>query len=81
MRNSCGLGPGSQSHRNYESLSTVHLCGSLAKGVFAESAWTFCRKFAEIARIKTLKNTFHCVRKGCGNSAEISQKFVENVLQ
>ena len=50
--------------------------GSLAKGVLAESLRKFCGKFAEIR-----KNTFHCVRKGCGNSAEILRKAAEFFLQ
>ena len=47
--------------------------GALAKGVFAESLRKVRGNFAE--------NALYCVRKGCGNSAEISRKFAENFLQ
>ena len=52
--------------------STVHLRGrTLAKIFVAESLRKLCGKFTE--------NSFHCVRKGCGNSAESLWKFRGNL--
>ena len=48
--------------------------GSLAKGFLWKVCGNFCGKFAEIC-----KNTFYCVRKGCGNSAESLRKFCGNL--
>ena len=45
--------------------------GVVSEGVFAESLRKFCGKFAE--------TTFHCARKGCGNSAESLRKFRGNL--
>ena len=45
--------------------------GVVSEGVFAESLWKFCGKFAD--------NTFYCARKGCGNSAESLRKFHGNL--
>ena len=46
--------------------------GSLAKGFL----WRVCGNSAENSQ-KFAKNTFYCVRKGCGHSAESCGNFME----
>ena len=60
-------------------LEQVPNLGSSLNGVVREGG--FAETFAELLRKScgTLQNTFYCIRKECGNSAECLWKFCENV--
>ena len=66
-----GIAPGLEKKQTIHFNST--LMGSLAKGFLRK----VCGNSAESSR-KFAENTFYCVRKGCGNSAESCGNFAEN---